>query len=75
MAEAGLTGNQLDLTLESFEYSYIVFHEEGGLENLILVLDKGRMLLNSIAMAVPGFGTFAQELIEFIIKELKQRKA
>ena len=75
MIESGLTGNQLDLKLESFEYSYIEFHEEGGLENLVLVLDKGRILLNSIAGAAPGFGSFAQELIEFIIKELKQRKA
>lgn len=70
MTEAGLTGNQLDLKLESFEYSYIEFHEEGGLEKLVHVLDKGRILLNSIAGAVPGFGSFAQELIEFIIKEL-----
>lgn len=70
MVEAGLTGDQLDLKLESFEYSCIKFHKEGGLENLVCVLDKGRILLNSIAGAVPGFGSFAQELIEFIIKEL-----
>lgn len=75
MVEAGLTGNQLDLKLESFEYSIIKFHEEGGLENLAYVLDKGRILLNSIAGAVPGFGSFVQELLEFILNELKQRKA
>ncbi|SDY45364.1 hypothetical protein [Nitrosomonas sp. Nm33] len=74
MSESGLTGNQLDLKLESFEYSYIEFHEEGGLENLIVVLEKGQFLLNNITSAVPGFGSFAQELIDFIIKELKQRQ-
>lgn len=72
MIESGLTGTQLDLKLESFEHSYLEFHEKGGLENLMLVLDKGRILLASIADAAPGFGSFPQELIEFIIEELKR---
>ncbi|CAE6483386.1 MAG TPA: hypothetical protein DEO56_10225 [Nitrosomonas nitrosa] len=70
MAEAGLTGSQLDLKLESFEHSYLSFHEEGGLNHLVRVLKKGQIILSSIGKVAPGFGSFAQELIMFIIEEL-----
>lgn len=73
MRASGLAGAQLVLKLESFENSFIEFQKEGGLENLELALDKGSTLLNSLAGAIPGFGSFAQELVAFIIKELKKR--
>ena len=73
MRASGLAGAQLVLKLESFENSYTEFQKEGGLENLELALDKGGTLLNSLAGAIPGFGSFAQELVAFIIKELKKR--
>ncbi|TCV86663.1 hypothetical protein [Sulfurirhabdus autotrophica] len=73
MSQSGLNGNQLKLKLESFENSYLELKQGGGLDNLEQVLDKGSTILNSLAGAIPGFGSFAQELIDFIIKELKRR--
>ena len=70
---AGLTGNQLELKLESIEHSLIRFENEGGVENLDSTLEKIEALLSSIAGAIPGFGSFAQELMAYIIKELKRR--
>ena len=73
MEASGLSGAQLVLKLESFENSFTEFQKEGGLENLELALDIGSTLLKSLAGAIPGFGSFAQELVAFIIKELKKR--
>lgn len=70
---AGLTGNQLELKLESIEHSLVQFEEEGGVENLDSTVEKIEALLNSIAGAIPGFGSFAQELMAYILKELKRR--
>lgn len=69
--KAGLSGNQLKLKLESFEASWITFYNYGGIDNLEDVLDKGNTILKSLAGAIPGFGSFAQEFVEFILKELK----
>lgn len=69
----GLNGAQLKLKLESFEDSYLALKQEGGLENLENVLDKGSTILSSLAAAIPLFGSFAQELIDFILKEVRQR--
>lgn len=73
MVIAGLTGNQLKLKLDSFESSLIELEVQGGISNLEHSLDKGRVILGSLAGAIPGFGSFAQELIDFILKEIKRR--
>ena len=73
MQKAGLSGNQLKLKLESFESSLNEFVDEGGVDNLELTLDKGKVILSSLAGAIPWFGSFAQELVDFILKELKKR--
>lgn len=73
MKTAGLTGAQLSLKLESFESSLLELEFNGGIDNLEQSLDKGRVILGSLAGAVPGFGSFAQELIDFILKEMKKR--
>lgn len=73
MTDAGLTGIQLQIKLESFQFSLNKFEEEGGIDNLDDVLGKGGTLLSSLAGAIPGFGSFAQELVEFLLKELKGR--
>jgi hypothetical protein len=73
MRIAGLTGAQLQLKLESFESSLTVFESEAGLNNLAEVLGKGGTILSSLAGAIPGFGSFAQELIEFLLRELRNR--
>jgi hypothetical protein len=73
MEESGLLGAQQVLKLESFASSFAEFRKEGGLENLEDALGKGGTLLSSLAAAIPGFGSFAQELVDFIIKELKKR--
>lgn len=72
MRLAGLTGPQLNLKLESFEHSLIEFENDGGIDNLELTLAKAEVLLKSLAGAVPGFGSFAQELLDYILKELKK---
>jgi len=73
MIAAGLTGFQLELKLESFQYSLVELFYEGGIENLEVVLAKSETILNSLAGAIPGFGSFAQELIGFIIQELRRK--
>lgn len=73
MNEAGLTGSQLTLKLNSFESSLRELHFLGGIDNLSHSLDKGSVILGSLAGVIPGFGSFAQELIDFILKELKKR--
>ncbi|MEY3123462.1 MAG: hypothetical protein RI993_2287 [Pseudomonadota bacterium] len=73
MKAAGLTGNQLVLKLDSFESSLMELELNGGTDNLEQSLDKGGVILGSLAGAIPGFGSFAQELIDFILKEIKKR--
>jgi len=73
MKAAGLTGNQLVLKLDSFESSLMELEVNGGTDNLEQSLDKGGVILGSLAGAIPGFGSFAQELIDFILKEIKKR--
>ena len=73
MKAAGLTGRQLILKLESFESSLMELEVRGGTENLEQALDKGGIILGSLAGAIPGFGSFAQELVDFILKEIKKR--
>ena|ERR1039457_1845547 len=73
MEQAGLSGNQLALKLESFANSLVRFQNSGGVDNLEPVLDKGAVILGSLVGAIPGFGSFAKELLEFILKEIKKR--
>ena len=73
MQLAGLSGAQLALKLESFERSYMTLKREGGIDNLEDVLEKGSTLLGSIAGAIPYVGSLAQELVDFILKELRRR--
>ena len=73
MKIAGLNGNQLNLKLNSFESSMVELEIHGGIDNLEQALDKGGVILGSLAGAIPGFGSFAQELIDFILKEIKKR--
>jgi hypothetical protein len=73
MVEAGLTGPQLELKLECFESALVAFQTEGGEDRLGQSLDAGGTILSSLAGAIPGFGSFAQELVDFFLKELKKR--
>ena len=73
MISAGMVGAQLNLKLESFESSLAAFESEAGEYRLKEALDTGQTILASLAGAVPGFGSFAQELVEFILKELRKR--
>jgi hypothetical protein len=72
MINAGLYGEQLNLKLESFSNSVQALREEGGIDNLEEALDKANTILGSIVGAIPGVGSLAQELIDFILKELKK---
>jgi hypothetical protein len=73
MVAAGLAGRQLELKLESFEADVVAFEAEGGEDLLADALDKASTILRSIAGAIPGIGSFAEELIAFILKELKRK--
>ncbi|WP_306589432.1 hypothetical protein [Geothrix sp. 21YS21S-4] len=73
MEHAGLIGAQLNFKLASFESSLQSFQTSGRQDELAEVLDKSGIILSSLAGAIPGFGSFAQELIDFILKELKKR--
>lgn len=48
LKSAGLTGSQLALKLESFEYSYKSLHNDGGLDNLEDALGKSGIILGSL---------------------------
>ncbi|WP_221208382.1 hypothetical protein, partial [Xanthomonas arboricola] len=49
------------------------FRDTAREDRLEETLEKSKTLLGSLAGAIPGFGSFAQELIEFLLKELKRR--
>src|SRR5207245_10168096 len=70
---AGLTDAQLDFKLFSLRKSYEDFKKMGGLRRLIEALQKGGVLLGSILGAIPAGGSFAQELLDFILKEMVDR--
>ncbi|MCC8586283.1 hypothetical protein QYG06_17665 [Xanthomonas euvesicatoria] len=70
---AGLTDMHLSLKLESFQSSLQAFRDTAREDRLEETLEKSKTLLGSLAGAIPGFGSFAQELIEFLLKELKRR--
>lgn len=70
---AGLNGIHLTIKLESFESSLRSFRETAREDRLEEALDKGGTILGSLAGAIPGFGSFAQELVEFLLKELRKR--
>jgi len=73
MYPAGLQGNHLTLKLSSFESSLHSFRDTAREDKLEDTLDKGGTILGSLAGAIPGFGSFAQELIDFLLKELRKR--
>jgi len=61
------------LKLESFSSSLLAFDKNGSKDDLADALGKCGSVLKSLAGAIPGFGSFAQELADFILKELKKR--
>jgi hypothetical protein len=74
MKAAGLVeGSQLRLKLESFQSVLVAFQAEGGEERLEEALDAGETILKGLAGAIPIFGSSAEELIEFILQELRKR--
>ena len=73
MRNAGLTGRQLEMKLKSFEASARDFEVHGTKEHLEDVLDKGSVVLGSLAGAIPGIGSFAQELVDYLLKELRKK--
>ena len=73
MRDAGLSGPHLALKLESFSSSLQSFRDTASEERLDEALDKAGIILKSLASAIPHFGSFAQELIDFVLKELRRR--
>jgi hypothetical protein len=74
MELAGLSGLQLLLKLESYFWSKSGFDKSGSEAELVDSLEKGKDIIKSIAGAIPTFGSFAQELVDFILRELRKRK-
>jgi hypothetical protein len=73
MYSAGLVGVHLNIKLASFESSLQSFRETARADRLEEALDKGSTILGSLAGAIPGIGSFAQELVDFLLKELRRR--
>lgn len=63
----------LKLKLESFESSIRALDEQGGIDNLTDSLEKARIILGSLAGMIPGVGSVASELVDFVIKEIRRR--
>jgi hypothetical protein len=73
MVTAGLTGPQLRLKLAAYNAELEAFEETAHPSHLEGVLDAGATVSKSIADAIPGFGSFLSELLDFLFKELKKR--
>lgn len=73
MHAAGLSGSHLALKLKSFQSALQSFRDTAREDQLEEALGKGSTILGSLAGAIPGFGSFAQELVDFLLKELKRR--
>jgi len=73
MDKAGLTGDQLEIKLESFNVSLYQFNKQGGVAILERVLGIGGIVLKSLSGAIPVVGSLAQELVDVILQELKKR--
>lgn len=72
MEPAGLRGRQLTMKLQAFEDCATDFEVHGTKEHLEEALSRGRAILGSIAGTIPGVGSFAQELLDFILDELRK---
>jgi len=73
MKKAGLTNVQLKIKLDSFSSSFKEFDLHGSIFALDEALGKGGILLKSLAGAIPWVGSLIQELVDFILQELKKR--
>jgi hypothetical protein len=73
LVRAGLTGAQLRMKLNSFSHTLAEFEKDGSGRSLDLSLAKSSIILGSMAGAIPGFGSFLQELVEFVLKELHRK--
>lgn len=69
---AGLDEAQLTLKLQAFERRYLTVVEAGGLPETADALELSSILLKSLVGALPAVGSLAQELIDFIIDEMKR---
>ena len=73
LGDAGLTGANLDFKLRSFGIALEKFEVEGDDYNLSEVLDRATIILGSLAGAIPGFGSTAKELVDYLNKEIRRR--
>lgn len=69
---AGLVGAQRNLKLKSFEVSYNAYRSKGHIRRLIEALKKGKIIISSLGGAVPFVGSFIQELVDFLLRQLVQ---
>ena len=72
LGAAGLVGAQRALKLKSFEVSYNSYRSRGSLRRLIEALKKGKIIISSLGGAVPVIGSFVQELVDFLLRQLEQ---
>jgi hypothetical protein len=69
---AGLAGAQKNLKLKSFELSYNAYRSEGRVRRLIEALKKGKTIISSLAGLVPKVGSFIQEFVDFVLRQLER---
>lgn len=72
LRDAGLVGAQRDLKLKSFEVSYNAYRSKGSIRRLIEALKKGKTIIGSLAGLVPFVGSFIQEFVDFLLRELER---
>ena len=73
LEKAGLVGAQRKFKLKSFEISFNSYRKDGKIKRLIEALKKAKTLISSIGGAIPAVGSFIQELIDFILRELEKK--
>ncbi len=74
LRQAGLVGAQRTFKFKSFEVSYYAYKAKGTIKRLIKALKKGKTILSSLGGAVPMVGSFIQELIDFLLREMEKTK-
>ena len=72
LISAGLDGAQRDLKLKSFEVSYNAYRSNGSIRRLIEALKKGKIIISSLGGVVPFIGSFVQEFVEFLLRQLER---
>jgi len=71
LGAAGLEGPQLQLKMDAYSTQLEEYRVTAHPRNLKGLLDTAATIAKSIAGAIPAFGSFLSELLDFILQEFK----